>query len=236
MNETRRRKREQFLSRMSKEAVASYEDPYSEWDYDEKVYLPLFLSLVGSGRHILDLAGGYAKAAPHLLNNGNSVVLADLSTRSLRDGQKALTSTDVQFVRMNMLLELPFVVGAFDGVWFSEAFEYVPPDKRAKFLGALRRIVKDQGIVFLNAEGLSKDRSILSYLKNYLYWKLVRRAPVAWGEYIYMLDLQGYKGWHYHSLVLSRRIESSFQAAGFEILKATDFGRREYNAYLLRAV
>jgi ubiquinone/menaquinone biosynthesis C-methylase UbiE len=236
MNETRSKRREQFLSKMSKEIIASYEDPYRDWDDDEKVFLPQFLALVGSKKRILDLAGGYAKAAPHLLKDGNSVVLADLSTHSLRDGRKALASIDVQFVRMDMLLDLPFEDGVFDGVWFSEAFEYVPPDKRAEFLGSLRRIVKDRGIVFMNAEGLSKDTTRFTYLKNYLYWKIMKRAPVMWGEYIYKLDLPGYKGWHYHSLTLSKKIEKTIRAAGFEIVTASDFGKREYNAFLLRAV
>ena len=236
MNEARRSSRELFLERMSKEAVVSYDDPYREWDEDEREYMPYFLSLVGSHKHILDLAGGYAKAAPQLLRDENSVTLADLSMTSLRDGQKALASSGVQFIQLNMLRELPFIDGAFDGVWFSEAFEYVPPDARTKFLKALRRIVKKEGVIFLNAEGLSKEQTRLSYLRNYLYWKLVKRAPVVWGEYIYMLNLPGYKGWHYHSLVLSRRIEKDFRSAGFEILKSKVSRESVYSAYVLKAV
>jgi SAM-dependent methyltransferase len=236
MKGTRGHRRELFLTKMSKDAIASYDEPYRDWYADEKEYLPLFLSLVGSGKQIMDLAGGYAKAVPHLLQNGNSVVLADLSLNSLRDGREALAHSDVQFVRLNMTVELPFVDGAFDGIWFAEAFEYVPPDFRIRFLRALRRIVKGGGVVFLSAEGLSNEETKFSYLKNYLYWKVVRRAPVVWGEYIYMLDLPKYKGWHYHALVLSRRIERSFRAAGFEILKHTDFGKSEYSSYILRAI
>ena len=236
MKGRRRRRREQFLAEMSKEAIDSYDDPYRDWYEDEKEILPTFMSLVGTGKSILDLAGGYAKAAPHLLENNNSVVLADLSLTSLLDGRSALAQRDVQFVRMNMLEELPFADGSFDGIWFTEAFEYVPPDERVRFLGRLRRIVKKGGVVLLTAEGLSEELSMLSYLRNYLYWKIVKRRPVVWGEYIYMLDLPKYKGWHYHSLVLSRRVEKSFGAAGFEILKHKDFGKSEYASYLLRAL
>jgi ubiquinone/menaquinone biosynthesis C-methylase UbiE len=236
MSEKKMAKRERFLSEMSKEAIASYEDPYRDWDEDEKIFLPQFLALMGNQKQVLDLAGGYAKAAPLLVKDGNSVVLADLSTHSLRDGRNALGSTGIQFIQMDMLLDLPFEDGAFDGIWFSEAFEYVPPDKRAEFLRSLRRVVKVNGIVFMNAEGLSKDTTMFAYLKNYLYWKLVKRAPVKWGEYIYRLDLPGYMGWHYHSLTLSRRIEKDIRASRFEIVTASEFGKREYNAFLLRAV
>ena len=235
MRVSRVRRRKEFLEKMSKEAIASYDDTYKEWYDDEKEYLPIFMSHLGSGRYILDLAGGYAKAPPQLIGNDNSVVLADLSLTSLKNG-RAEQSGNVEFVLMDMLVEMPFVDGAFDGIWFTEAFEYVPPDQRVRFLRSLRRIVKEGGVVYLTAEGLSKGQTRLSYLKNYLYWKVVKRAPVVWGEYIYMLDLPKYKGWHYHALVLSMRIEKSFLSAGFEVEKLKRFGKSEYASFLLRAV
>jgi len=235
MRKTKRRNRELFLASMSKEAIASYEDPYRDWYEDEKGYLPVFLSLVGGGKRVLDLAGGYAKAAPILLQENNSVVLADLSLTSLLDGRAALASSDVHFVRLDMLKNLPFIDGAFDGIWFAEAFEYVPPDMRVEFLKTLRRAVRDGGTVFLSAEGLDKETTRLSYLKNYLYWRLVKRAPVVWGEYIYMLDLPKYKGWHYHALAFKGQIEKCLRAAGFEILKSKS-GESEYTLYILRAI
>lgn len=236
MRGSRKRKRQQFLEMMSREAVECYRVPYRDWDPGEKELLPQFLSLTGGDKRILDLAGGYAKAAPSLLQDGNSVVLADMSLPSLQAGRNELTHGDVQFVRLNMLAGMPFVEGAFDGIWFAEAFEYVPPDERMEFLKDLRRILKEHGVVFLNMEGLSDELPMRSYLRNYLYWKLVKRAPVVWGEYIYMLDLPGYKGWHYHSLVLGKRIERLLRTAGFEILKSKPSGESEYSAYLMRAV
>jgi len=236
MKGTRTRRRELFLAKMSEESNASYEVPYREWYDEEREFIRIFLSLVGNGKRILDLAGGYAKAAPVLLQGDNSVVIADLSLKSLRDGRADLTPSDVQFIQLDMLAELPFVDGAFDGIWYAEAFEYVPPDMRMHFLRALRRIVRDRGIVFLSAEGLSKETTPISYVKNYLYWKVVKRAPVVWGEYIYMLDLPGYKGWHYHALTLSRRIEKCFRAADFEILRSKRSGESEYSLYVLRAI
>ena len=221
---------------MSKEAILSYEDSYREWYEDEKEYLPVFKSLVGSDKKVIDFAGGSGKAVPDLLVDGNSVVLGDLSLHSLKDARATLAPGDVDFVRFNMLSGLPFADGAFDGIWFAEAFEYVPPDAREEFLTALRKIVKKGGIVFLSAEGLSAELTMLMYAKNYLYWKLVKRAPVVWGEYVYKLDLPVYKGWHYHSLVLNRRIERSFRATGFEILKHKDSGKTEYASYILRAI
>jgi SAM-dependent methyltransferase len=235
MNRRRTARRERFLAEMSREAVACYRDPYKEWDDDEREYMPLFLSLVGNGKQILDLAGGYGKALPLLVQNGNSVLLGDLSTESLLGAQESFTSSGAQSIRLDILKELPFADGAFDGVWFSEAFEYVPPDTRARFLQALRWIVKDDGVVFLNGEGLSDELTIPAYLKNYLYWKILKLAPVIWGEYIYKLDLPLYQGWHYHALLLSKRVEKLFRDAGFEIIRSKDFRQREYTAYILKA-
>jgi hypothetical protein len=59
-------------------------DPYRKWEGDEKENLPVFLARVGGRSRILDLAGGYGKAIPHLLQDGNSVILADESTHSVR--------------------------------------------------------------------------------------------------------------------------------------------------------
>ena len=142
MRVARSRRRQKFLTDMSKEAVACYRDPYREWYDDERQLMPHFLSLVGPKMRILDLAGGYAKAAPVLLGGGNEVVLADLSEESLRTGREENAATDLQIVRLDMLNEFPFVDGAFDGVWFAEAFEYVPPDERSTFLKSLTRLVK----------------------------------------------------------------------------------------------
>lgn len=221
---------------MSEDAVACYVDPYKKWDETEKDYMPFFLSLAGGNARILDLAGGYAKAVPPLLEGGNSVVLADLSLPSLLSAIGEHASSDVLFVRLDMNIGLPFIDGAFDGIWFSQAFEYVPPDRRTTFLRALRRSVKDGGVVFLSAEGLSGIASWFSFLKGYLYWKLVKRAPIMWGECVYMLNLPLYKGWHYHSLVLSRRIQKDLRAAGFEILKSKKSRKSEYFTYVLKAV
>jgi ubiquinone/menaquinone biosynthesis C-methylase UbiE len=234
MRRTREEKRREFLARMFKDAMVSYEVPYREWEDDEKEHLPMFMSLVGSGKLILDLAGGYGKAPPHLIEAGGRVVLGDLSIESMKSARETLAKSDIDFVRLDMNTRLPFSDRAFDGIWFAEAIEYVPPDSRERFLAELRRILRDEGVVFLNAEGLSSEVTRFTYLKNYLYWKIVKRAPVLWGEYIYMLHEPPYHGWHYHSLTLGRRIERQFRDAGFDIVKSKDRGEGCYTTYVLR--
>jgi len=226
-------KRRSFLARMFREAMKPYEHPREEWSEDEKEFLPLFMDMTKHKGLILDLGGGYGRVTPYLLAGDNQVVLADLSFHSLRGAQKTLKE-NVDFVRLDML-NLPFVESIFDGVWFTQAFEYVPPYLRANFLLSLRKTVKKGGIAFINVAKIPNEYSILSYVKNYIYWKFVKRQPVVWGEYIYKIDFDYYKGWHYHSEVLSRRtVEKIFRKVNFKVLKFKSY-RDGYFTYLLEA-
>jgi len=227
-------KRKEFLARMFKEAMIPYEHLGEEWSEDEKEFLPLFQSLVGRRKLILDLAGGYGRVTPHLMQNNNSVILADLSLHSLQHAKKTLENTHVDFIRIDMRY-LPFADSRFHCVWFAQAFEYVPPDTREEFLYALRKVLRSSGFVFINIAKVPNECSRVSYLKNYLYWKLVKMAPVVWGDYIYRLHSKDYQGWHYHSVVFTRRIEKSFGKANFKILNFKDYGKKGYFSYILQA-
>ena len=58
--------------------------------------------------------------------------------------------------------------------------------------------------------------------------------PVGWGDYIYRLSLKDYQGWHYHSVVFTRRIEKSFREVGFKVLNFRDYGKKGYLTYILQ--
>jgi ubiquinone/menaquinone biosynthesis C-methylase UbiE len=226
-------RRRSFLTRMFREAMIPYEHPMEEWTEDEKEFLPIFVDLIGHNKLVLDLAGGYGRVTLHLLENDNAVILADLSIHSLQAAKRTLAGMDTGYIHMDML-HLPFADQSFDGVWFTQGFEYVPPDERARLLQALKRILKHDGIVFVNAARVPDECSYFSYLKNYLFWRLIKRQPVVWGEYIYKLNLDEYKGWHYHSLVFTRRTEKNMAKTGFRILRFKKHRRNGYPlAYLL---
>lgn len=226
-------RRKEFLARMFKEAMKPYECPGEEWSEDEKEFLPVFIHLIGSNKLVLDLAGGYGRITPYLMENNNSVVLADLSLHSLQLAKKTFRNSNLHIVCMDVL-HLPFIDNVFNGVWFTQAFEYIPPDERENFLRVLRRILKGGGFVFLNVAKAPNECSRLAYLKNYLYWKLIKRQPVVWGDYIYKVHFKHYTGWHYHSVVFTRRIKNAFKKANFKILKFR-YDKNGYLAYLLQA-
>jgi len=141
---------------------------------DEKEFLPVFMHLIGFNKLVLDLAGGYGRIAPYLMENNNTVVSADLSPHSLPLAKKTIRRSNLHIVCMD-LLHLPFIDNVFDGVWFTQAFEYVPPDESESFLRALKGILKAGGFVFLNVAKVPNECSRFSYLKNYLYWRLIKR-------------------------------------------------------------
>lgn len=229
-------KRKGFLTRLFRDVRdvrKCYQKPEEEWSEDEKEFLPVFLQKIGRNKLILDLAGGYGRVTPHLLAK-NSVILADFSFHSLLRAKENLKAKRVDMVCMDMF-HMPFVKNLFDGVWFTQAFEYVPPDMREQFLLSVRKLMRKEGVIFLNVAKVPNECSRLSYIKNYLYWKLIRRAPVVWGDYIYKINLKHHQGWHYHAVVFTRRIEKTFRKAGFRILKFKDYGRSGYLAYILQA-
>jgi ubiquinone/menaquinone biosynthesis C-methylase UbiE len=226
-------KRKSFLAKLFREVRKCYQKPGEEWSEDEKEFLPVFLRKIGENKLILDLAGGYGRVTPHL-SAKNSVVLADFSFHSLLRAKETLQTESVNLICMDMF-HAPFLDNLFDGVWFTQAFEYVPPDMREHFLKSLRKLTKKKGFVFLNVARVPNECSRLSYIKNYIYWKLIKRAPVVWGDYIYKIDLKHYQGWHYHAVVFTRRVEKTFRKSGFRILKFRDYGKNGYLAYILQA-
>ena len=226
--------RKRFLLKMIREAMIPYEHPGEEWSVDEKEFLPFFLTSLKPNSLILDLAGGYGRVTPWLIGKGNHVVLADLSIHSLRLAKKTLKGKDVDLVRLDML-NLPFRKNLFDAVWFTQAFEYVPPDLRECFLRNLNEVLKENGILFVNVAHVPGECSLFSYFKNYIYWKLIKRQPIKLGDYIYKLSLENREVWHYHSVVFTRRIERTFRRSGFRILKFRNYGKKAYLTFLLKA-
>ena len=103
------------------------------------------------------------------------------------------------------MFNLPFRENVFDGIWFSQAFEYVPPDMRDVFMSSIMEILKPGGILYMSVETWihpSLPKSIKNFVKDlilYLYWKLLKRKPLIWGEYLYKLTLRdGRTIHHYH--------------------------------------
>ncbi len=197
--------REKWLLTQFKEAMKAYENPGECWSIDELEMMPYFLRILKKGGVVLDLAGGYGRCVPSLLERAGFIVLGDLSSKELNVGKELLKDLRrVDFVRLNML-NPPFKEKVFDGIWFTQAFEYVPPDKLEKFIENISRILKPGGVFFGNIE----RQPLWRLLKAYLSLRL-KGNPAKLGEYHYKLK-DGLL--HYHSVpTLTRsRIERLFE-------------------------
>ncbi len=226
-------KRKKFLIQMIKESMKPYEIPGEEFTVDEIKLLPKFISNLKENSLILDLAGGYGRITKILLNNNFRVVLLDLSINSIKIAKKNLSKylwLDIIHADMN---HQPFKKHSFNAIWFSQAFEYIPPEHRSKIIRNLSELLKNNGILFINIAHIMGECSLIKYLLNYLYWKIIKRKPIKFGDYIYKLKLNHYEGWHYHSLIMSRRNIEKTLKMYFKIIDKVIM-RKGYHAYLLR--
>ncbi len=136
-------KREQFLSEIFESILFPYEasvtleeEIIGEFEnIFEKEYFSEFLKELEKRSLVLDLACGDGRHTLQLSKNVNEIVALDFSPNNLKKAKKKCKSAgNISFVRGSMF-NLPFRENVFDGVWFSQAFEYVPPDKRESFSG-----------------------------------------------------------------------------------------------------
>ena len=126
------------------------------------------------------------------------------------------------------MFELPFQEKVFDGIWFSQAFEYVPPDRREEFLASIGRVLKRQGILYMSVEswvypGLwASLKELCCDLRLLCYWRFWKGEPLLWGEFLYYLSGEKvrarYSGWHYHVHTDRCTLSKLLKRLGVEIL------------------
>jgi len=205
-----------FFSEMTKNILQPYEASriYEEQivgefeNQFEKEYFNCFIAEIGEKGIILDLACGDGRHTLQLSKNANFVVAFDFSLNNLfMARKKCLGCENIEFVK-GSFFELPFHKNLFDGIWFSQAFEYVPPDRRDGILASIRQLLKPTGIFYMSAETWmnqslwSSLKDLWSDFKLFFYWKFVKRKPLLWGEFLYYLSAEDIRdrcsGWHYH--------------------------------------
>ncbi len=188
-----------------------YEDFVGQFEnLVEAAYFQRFVNRLGPGAEVLDLACGDGRHTLHLAAHARRVVCLDQSPRSLQEARrKCAAAPNVTFLRGSFLAP-PFSSslsrGSFDGVWFSQAFEYVPPDRRDGLLAALHASLKPGGILYMSVETWaypSRWESLKTLGRDmglFLYWKFLRGEPLLWGEFLYRLPESEFpsRGWHYH--------------------------------------
>jgi len=229
-------KREKFLREMYENIILPYElsDGYEEevvGEFENKFeeeYFHNFISFVKPKAQILDLACGDGRHTLKLSDNVEHVIAFDISPKNLEKARRKCLKKNVSYVKGSML-NLPFRPQTFDGVWFSQAFEYVPPDLRETFLKQLNHILKTNGMSFMsvetwmNANILTSLKELLSDFKLFCCWKFLKRKPLIWGEFLYYCAPRGaaerFSGWHYHVHTDKRALRKLLDKYGFIIKK-----------------
>jgi SAM-dependent methyltransferase len=209
------RKRERFLSKLAEDIRPAYEveaesyaeDAIGELEYQaEGAYFQDMVDRTGSAAVVPDLACGDGRHTFRLAERVGGVVGLDFSHYSLAKAkQKCLARGNATLVG-GSVFQLPFRPSAFDAIWMSQAFEYVPPDMRRTFLTSLYDVLKDSGILYMSVNTWQSPSIITSFkrlwtdFKLFCYWKLVKRKPLLWGEYYEFESVKrtGWSGWHYH--------------------------------------
>ena len=227
-------KRELFLSEMAENIRSPYEAKWEGYaaggefrNQTEEEYFQYVVDKTEPKAVILDLACGDGRHTLRFAERVAEVVGLDLSRNSLAKAKKkCLVNDNVTFIE-GSVFQLPFPPNTFDGIWFSEAFEYVPPDKRRMLLTSINSMLKDSGILYMSVETW-QDPSIIASLKRlwtdfrlFCYWKFIKRKPLLWGEFLYYSSVKGidWSGWHYHVHTSKKTLCHILDMCGFAIEK-----------------
>jgi len=241
MSQERRRK---FLSGIAENILLPYE---ASTIYEEEIagefqnrfereFFEDFATNVHGDKIVLDLACGDGRHTSGLAERAKHVVALDLSTNMLRMAKrKCSAETNIDFVRGSMF-DLPFRENVFDQIWFSQAFEYVPPDKRKEFLSDLKASLEGNGFLYMSVESwmypgfFESLKEFLGDLELHFYWRFVKGKPLLWGEFMYYLagDVrERCRGWHYHVHTDRWTLQGLLSSCNFEILR-----QRLYDGYI----
>ncbi|UCB42354.1 MAG: methyltransferase domain-containing protein [Dehalococcoidales bacterium] len=227
-------KRERFLSKMMENIrlpyEAKWEGPAAGGEFRNQVeeeYLHQIVDKTETNAVILDLACGDGRHTLRLAERVAEVVGLDLTRNSLVKAKKKCLVIDNVIFTHGSIFQLPFRPNTFDGIWFSEAFEYVPPDKRRTLLTSLNNVLKGTGILYMSVETW-QNPSIITSLKRlwtdcklFCYWKFIRRKPLLWGEFLYYSSVKriDWSGWHYHVHTSKKTLCNLLEECGFTIEK-----------------
>ncbi|MGQ9624084.1 MAG: class I SAM-dependent methyltransferase [Candidatus Bathycorpusculaceae bacterium] len=208
-------KRARFVLEMIENAMKPYEmsEGYEEeiiGEFENSIeqnFFECFINLLKEPEIFLDLACGDGRHTVKLCEGTRFVVGVDLSKRNLvKDSRKSFLKgkDNVGFIHANMF-NIPLKSACFSRIWFSQAFEYVPPEFRRKLVNQLWRALKSNGKLYMSVESWQHPsfgaiiKEFLGDLSLFLYWKVIKRKPLAWEEFLYLLPPSvGYKSLHYH--------------------------------------
>lgn len=164
------------LTQNEEATIRAYDDGGSTWSGQrsgEGLYadeLKTYADIVPSGQ-ILDVGSGNGRDALLLTDAGFQVHCLDLSATLLDIAKERCPGADFT---LGSMYDLPFEDRSFDGAWMVASLIHIPRDKAALPLLEARRVVKDQGGLFLTVkEGTGETMSMQGGLDErlFVYWQ-----------------------------------------------------------------
>lgn len=189
------------LSPDEKKTLAAYESGGQGWSNQRMAFdlyqqeLVDYSKIVPSGR-ILDIGSGNGRDALLLTEAGYKVDGLDISKTLLSVAKQECPEASFT---LGSMYELPFEDQSFDGTWMVASLLHIPREKAALPIQEARRVVKDQGGLFLTvkagegealvAQGGMDDRLFVYWQEDPLVelveahgWKVEKVARRVIGE------------------------------------------------------
>lgn len=148
--DTRLAERAKLLKDQTRQAYDWIAESYaSEWSSrTDNQIVERFLGMVSPASRILDVGCGPGHYSRLFSKNGLAVVAADLSIGMLMEAQGIWQAG--RLVQMDMQ-HMGFPSDSFDALWVCASFAHIPEHVVPHNLVELRRVVKDNGVLFINA-------------------------------------------------------------------------------------
>lgn len=108
--------------------------------------LDKFLSLLTTGKKILDIGSGAGFDAKYFSERGYEVTSIDLADKLLEVAKQMAPKVDFKIMDMRAMT---FSERLFDGVWASASILHLPKGEALQVINDIKRILKDGGVFYL---------------------------------------------------------------------------------------
>jgi ubiquinone/menaquinone biosynthesis C-methylase UbiE len=130
--------------------------------------LTFIKDFVSPGNFVLDLGCGNGRLFQLFSDLNIFYVGLDISTKLIKEAQKAYTQQGAQFI-ISDALKLPFSSGSFDIVFSIALLHHIPSwEYRCQLVKEVYRVLKESGLFFVSVWNLWQRRYLKFMLKSFL--------------------------------------------------------------------
>ncbi|MDP3093811.1 MAG: methyltransferase domain-containing protein [bacterium] len=188
----------------------------------------VFQGFAKDGNKILDIGCGNGRLLDLYAGKGVDYTGIDNSFAQIEEAKKRCPNNSFLVADA---LKLPFADKSFDKTFSVAVLHEIPSlEFRKAFLKEARRVLKDEGLLFLTAWDL---RGRIGLILKYSFLKIIKRSGLDWGD---IFIPWGSEVQRYYHVFGKREISRLVKSSGFEIIKtgvARKQDRSMANLYLI---